>query len=249
MRSDSLNCMVTCREAVECKDTLGSTVSANCNETFEKIRNGEMLQKGSVIMICNICGRSDSECHIRKIKNMYLCPRHTTQYYRNGSFNDNTIYQPNEYIIYDDYAEIILKNKDCKEVGRAIIDIDDVDKCKEYKWHIRKSNNAQYVIASIKGSQNKKIHLHRLIMNYDGKLDIDHINMNGLDNRKKNLRIVTHSENKANNKFIGVKLVPSGRWQASICRNYKTIYIGTFDSKEDAIKAREEFIKSLQLVS
>ena len=200
-------------------------------------------------MVCNICGRTDSECRIRKIKEMYLCPRHVTQYYRNGSFDDNTIYQPNEYVIHDEYAEIILKDKNCNIIGKAIIDLDDIDKCKQYKWHIRKSRNTQYVIASVRGQENKKIHLHRLIMNYNGDLDINHINMNGLDNRKLNLRIVTHSENKANNNSIGVKLVPSGRWQASICRNYKTIYIGTYNTKEDAIKARKEYIEQLQLVS
>lgn len=200
-------------------------------------------------MKCDICGRTDLGCRIRKIKGMNLCPRHVTQYYRNGLFNDNTIYQPNEYIIHDDYAEIGLKDKDCNVIGKAIIDLEDIEKCKQYKWHIRKSRNTQYAIASIKGYENKKIHLHRLIMDYNGNLDIDHINMNGLDNRKSNLRIVTHSENKANNNSIGVKLVPSGRWQACICRNYKTIYIGTYDTKEDAMNARKECIKQLQLVS
>ena len=200
-------------------------------------------------MICNICGRTDSECRIRKIKDLYLCPRHITQYYRNGAFNDNTIYQPNEYILYDDHAEIVLKDKNCNVVGYAIIDIEDVEKCKQYKWHLRKSRSISYVIASIKGEINKKIHLHRFVLNYNGNLDVDHINMNGLDNRKSNLRIVSHAENKANNRFTGVKLVPSGRWQASVCRNYKTIYIGTFDTEEDAIKARKEFIEQLQLVS
>ena len=195
-------------------------------------------------MECEICHRKDTECKIKYVKGKTLCPKHITQLYRYGCFDDNTIYKPNDYVFYDDYAEIILRNRKHEEVGRAIIDLDDVDKCKQYHWYRRKTtSNTDYAIASIRGTVNKKIHLHRLIMNYDGPLDIDHIDMNGLNNRKSNLRIVTHSENKANNKHIGVKLVPSGRYQAQICRNYKTIYIGTFDTFEEALMARANFIK------
>ena len=191
-------------------------------------------------MECSICHRNESECRIKKIKDMYLCPRHLTQWYRYGEFNDNTIYQPNEYVMHDTYAEIILKDKNCSVVGSALIDLDDVEKCKQYKWHLRRSRRqTDYVIASVRGQENAKIHLHRLVLNYDGPLDVDHINRNGLDNRKSNLRIVTHQVNATNNGAEGVKQVPSGRWQAAYCRNYKRIYVGTFDSKEEAIKARQ----------
>ena len=78
-------------------------------------------------MICDICGRQDSECKIKTIKGINLCPKHLTQYYRHRSFNDNTIYSPNEYVIYEDRAEIILKDKECNECGRAIIDLSDVE--------------------------------------------------------------------------------------------------------------------------
>ena len=166
--------------------------------------------------------------------------------YRYGSFNDNTIYEPNQIEIFDDHAEIILKDKHCQEVGRALIDLDDVEKCRPYKWHLRKGGcRALYAIASL--PDNQKIHLHRLIMNYNGQLEIDHINMNGLDNRKENLRIVDHKTNAANNRSTGVKQVPSGRYQASVCRNYKTIYIGTFNTFEEAALARKRFIQENNL--
>lgn len=194
---------------------------------------------------CDICGRTEQECRIRTVKNVSFCPKHITQWYRNGSFDDNTIYQPNEYVFHDNYAEIILKDKNCIEVGRAQIDLEDVEKCQKYKWHLRKARNTNYVIASINGEKNKKIHLHRLIMNYYDNLDIDHIDRNGLNNRKSNLRIVTHSMNLTNNDKKGVKLVPSGRWQVVVCRNYKNIYIGTFDTEEEAIQARTDYIKNV----
>ena len=166
--------------------------------------------------------------------------------YRYGSFNDNTIYEPNQIEIFNDHAEIILKDKHCQEVGRALIDLDDVEKCRPYKWHLRKGRcHALYAIASL--PDNQKIHLHRLIMNYNGRLEIDHINMNGLDNRKENLRIVDRRTNAANNRSTGVKQVPSGRYQASVCRNYKTIYIGTFNTFEEAALARKRFIQENNL--
>lgn len=73
--------------------------------------------------------------------------------------------------------------------------------------------------------------------------EVDHINMDGLDNRKENLRIVTHSQNKANNRYSGIKKVPSGHYQASFCRNYKTIYVGTFDTEDEALIARQRAIE------
>ena len=74
---------------------------------------------------------------------------------------------------------------------------------------------------------------------------VDHINGNGLDNRRVNLRVVTHSQNLANrsitrrttNRFKGItKCKRTGKWQAKIMVNYKTIYLGTFESDEDAAK-------------
>lgn len=193
-------------------------------------------------MNCDICGRQDKDCKIRFLKGMYLCPKHVTQLYRYGKFDDNTIYRPNEIIILDDHAEIVLKNKNCEEVGRALIDLDDVDLCRQYKWHLRKGyGRNDYVVASL--PNNQKIHLHRLVLGYNGSLDVDHINMNGLDNRKENLRVVNHQKNSSNSRGTGVKKVPSGRYQAIICRNYKTLYLGTYDTFEEAALARKCFIQ------
>lgn len=189
-------------------------------------------------MNCEICGASDHDCKIRKIHGMWLCSKHITQLYRHGDFLKKTIYDPNEYIVYDDYAEIILMDKYQNEVGRALIDIEDIEKCKQYKWHLRKSLNTNYVIATL--DKTKKVHLHRLILNYDGRNDVDHINHNGLDNRKQNLRIVSHSDNARNQHGMrkGIKLVGSGRYQALITVGGHGEYLGTFDTYEDALAAR-----------
>jgi len=87
--------------------------------------------------------------------------------------------------------------------------------------------------------------VHRLIwfIHY-GELPnftIDHINGNRSDNRIVNLRDVTVQENNKNRKkkSTGVFFNKNrSKWQSYICSNNKTTYLGIFDKKEDAIKAR-----------
>lgn len=194
--------------------------------------------------ICVICGRGEDQVRIGRRGGEYLCSKHLSQWYRHHRFDDNTIYSPNEYVLYEDRAEIVLKDKNSVEVGRAIIDLDDVEKCKPYKWHMRLHN---YVIATIPNgtkSSNEKVHLHRLITGYDGaEYVVDHINRNPLDNRKANLRVVPQSVNAANNGASGVIKTPGGKYQAHVMRNYKSIYIGTCDTYSEAAALRNQFVK------
>lgn len=193
-------------------------------------------------MKCSYCERTNGDCKIKMIKGIYYCPTHLTRHYRHQPMDMRSIHDPNDIVVRYDYAEIILRDKHCREVARAMIDLEDVGRCKQYKWHLRKSQgNTDYVIASL--PNNQKVHLHKFIMGCAANEEVDHINMDGLDNRKENLRIVTHSQNKANNRYSGIKKVPSGRYQASFCRNYKTIYVGTFDTEDEALIARQRAIE------
>lgn len=81
---------------------------------------------------------------------------------------------------------------------------------------------------------------------------IDHINHNGLDNRKCNLRICTNQENICNceipkNNKSGCKGVywakDKQKWTVQVTINNKTKYIGSYENLEDAIKARQEASK------
>lgn len=164
-----------------------------------------------------------------------LCRKHISQLWRHGDFLDSTIYDSNEYITDGGVVKIILKDKHCRPVGEAIIDLDDLDRCKAVKWYARKTKNGIYAIGTV---ASKKVFLHRFVLNYDGHDDVDHINRNTLDNRKSNLRIVPHQINAANNASTGVRRTPSGKYQAFICHNYKTLYLGSFASEEEAIEYR-----------
>lgn len=194
------------------------------------------------IKVCEICGRTSKEICVGKYKDMMLCSKHKSQFFRHGKFSDDTIYAPNEYILYDDYAEIILKDKHCNEVGRALIDLEDVEKCKKYKWHIRKEKRNLYAKSHDKDDPNKTVHLHHFVLNYDGDKEIDHINHNGLDNRKKNLRETSHQTNMRNqrNGRNGVRKTPNGKYQIILTHNYKPMYLGTFDTYEEACELRNK---------
>lgn len=91
----------------------------------------------------------------------------------------------NNIEIYADHAEIILEDPYGNVVGKAIIDIDDVDKCKEYRWHSHTSTSTGQSFAR----STDRILLHRLILGISNSytVRVQHINGNGLDCRKTNL--------------------------------------------------------------
>ncbi len=169
------------------------------------------------------------------------CHKHYKQMYKHGRILERTIYDANEFIIKDDCVEIVLYDKECKEVGRTIIDLEDYDLVKDYKWTL---DGSGYAINRVGG-----IRLHRFVMNASDEFNIDHINGNRLDNRKCNLREVTQQQNcfnltnrgQGNNKRKGVSYRKDrNKWRAYIVVDNKQISLGSFDTEEEAIEARIE---------
>lgn len=188
---------------------------------------------------CIICGATDQVTRIIKSSTGELfCRKHYLQIYKHG-FTYSTIYDDNEYVTEGATTKIILKDQNGYIVGEAIIDTEDVELVKPYKWHIKKSRNTSYCVSSI---GNHKIFLHRLVTGYDGGDDVDHIDHNGLNNTKTNLRVVSHKQNLLNqhNDSNGVYQVRSGRYRATIAPNGKTIYLGTYNTFEEAKTARKD---------
>ena len=166
------------------------------------------------------------------------CNKHYIQMKRYGEILDRSIKDPNDIIEYNDHAEIVMYNKQHEETGRAIIDLDDVDKVRGYKWSLRKTG---YVISG------GGMFLHRLIMNPPDNMVIDHINHNPLDNRKENLRICTQQQNSMNkskciNNTSGITGVyfdkRRNKWMTYITYNNRRIFLGYFNTKGDAIETR-----------
>ena len=94
----------------------------------------------------------------------------------------------NDMIIYSDYAEVILCDRNGNEKARTLIDLCDIELVGKHKWHELKG-----YVAGVNG-----IRLHRLIMNAPEGMVVDHINHNPLDNRRRNLRICTQRDNARN---------------------------------------------------
>lgn len=120
-------------------------------------------------------------------------------------------------------------------------DTEDYDIIKNYYWSLDKDG---YVI-----NRNNGIRMHRLITKCPSNLKVDHINHCKNDNRKHNLRICSASQNNMNkslqsNNTSGVTgiiwLKRENKWRAAIKINGKTIIVGEYKKKQDAINARKE---------
>ena len=189
---------------------------------------------------CCICQRV---YRLRKIKDEIYCYTHYNQIRKHGCIIRYGRGSPNEFVLKVQFAEIVLYNKAHIEVARTIIDLDDVDLCKKYRWVL---NGRNEVFTDI---DNKKVKLHRLLLNPQDDLVVDHINRNKLDNRRSNLRICTIAQNNYNkglrkentSGITGVDWDKSRRkWRVQIGYDNKNHFVGRFDKLEDAIKAREE---------
>lgn len=203
------------------------------------------------VKVCSVCGITSNEKRIKfsPKANQYLCQKHYKQIYTYGRIIDpspRTTHDKNEYVLYDDHAEIIMRDRKQQEVARAIIDLDDVDRCKLYKWSCPPARSAdgrrilQYPRAK---NPHINISLHRYILGYDGDMEVDHINRNTLDARKSNLRIVPRIINAANNGGKYVYSDKRGKWKADI-RHYGKRFISPwFSNEQDALDYRDEILK------
>jgi len=96
--------------------------------------------------------------------------------------------------------------------------------------------------------------MHRLIMNAPDKIEIDHIDGNGLNNQKSNLRLATRRLNgqnrhgiKKTSRFVGVRLVPGCKkgWRSEIRIHGKLKSLGYYSTEEEAHDAYLKEIVSL----
>ena len=91
-------------------------------------------------------------------------------------------------------------------------------------------------------------YMHQLLVgDIEKGMVVDHINGDKLDNRKANLRVCTKSENQVNRRvakgrcgYLGVAK-HYGKFQARIRRNKKRIYLGRFDTAEEAAAVIREY--------
>ena len=125
------------------------------------------------------------------------------------------------------------------------------------KWYAKPYRGRVYAMSSIWNPETKKtekILMHRLIMNAVKGEEIDHRRGNGLDNRRRNLRRCTHSQNIANqgprkdNKCgtKGVRQTREGNWQAYLTFDGKLRCLGTYKKKSVAAKVYAAKVKEVR---
>jgi hypothetical protein len=153
-----------------------------------------------------------------------------------------------EYDIFGPFCKIALTQ------GKyAKVDPKDFIRLSQFRWYCNNRRHTSYAIRNRwEGKKRKKITMHREVMNTPEELVCDHINRNGLDNRKGNLRNCTQRENSLNNgaysgstsRYKGVyRNKGADKWATCIKGDGRKIHLGYFESEEDAGKAYDKAAK------
>lgn len=124
------------------------------------------------------------------------------------------------------------------------VDPEDAHYVHNHKWYLLTKGSCRYA------RKRDGSFLHRLILPTPPGMVVDHINGDGLDNRKANLRIVSRSQNQANMRkpthrrgkpcrspYKGTMPKPNGSWASKITKEGKQHYIGSFPTEIDAAQA------------
>ncbi len=208
----------------------GQMVCSSKQKITESLRNK--------IKHTECCVEGCSKSHFAK----GYCSKHYSQLYKYNRIKERTHLTKNEIVLFQDHAEVKLYDKDNDFIQTVLIDLEDVDKIKNYKWYLFKCPRGNYA----KNNKVGKMHNLILLKNSSDQVII-HLNKNGLDNRKSNLNIVTQQQKQRENKLSsnnksGTKGVwgcaERNKWQAQVTINNKTKSLGRFDNLEDAIQAR-----------
>jgi AP2 domain len=135
----------------------------------------------------------------------------------------------------------------------SVVDDSDFLLVSQYKWRVSIQRGSKYAMTSfVKNGKKITLLMHRLILSVKKTDFVDHIDHNGLNNTRRNLRLCSASENQWNQKLhknntSGYKGVsfhkPTGKFQALIQFERKKIHIGLFYTKQDAARAYNRMAK------
>jgi hypothetical protein len=133
----------------------------------------------------------------------------------------------------------------------ALVDDEDYEYLNQFKWYAYTIKKFSYVGRVIKvNGKTRNLSMHRVIMNTPKDMQVDHIDHNGLNNQKSNLRNCTLDQNRVNrtgygsSKYLGVcintlKYKDKTYKHIVACINNDGIkhYLGLFKTEELAAKA------------
>ncbi|NLH45016.1 MAG: Fis family transcriptional regulator [Acholeplasmataceae bacterium] len=130
----------------------------------------------------------------------------------------------------------------------ALVDDDDFDLLIQFRWWAVNEHNHFYASTEING---KQIKMHRFLLNPSIGQKVDHVDGNGLNNQRNNIRICNTSQNAMNSKkcadgrskYKGVWIVNKGkkkRIRAALRLNGVLISLGSFKDELTAAKAYDK---------
>ena len=126
----------------------------------------------------------------------------------------------------------------------AVVDDRDYEWLRHFRWHLSRSGQRHYAVAGTDVASGMP--MHRMILKPPDNLSIDHINGNGLDNRRANLRLATQQQNMWNrrgkrntsSRFKGVSWkTDQQKWYAAIYVDKQDLHLGRFDDEMEAARA------------
>jgi hypothetical protein len=152
---------------------------------------------------------------------------------------------------------VLLINGTMKEIqlnhGKVThVDDEDYDYLNQFKWYARKHRHDYYAArGQWNGIQTKVVLMHRIIMNTEVGMEVDHINHFTLDNQKSNLRNCTRQENLRNklpkgiSKYNGVSPIKRYYYvyKAAIQVDHKQVFLGAFKTEIEAARAYDNAAK------
>lgn len=186
----------------------------NCSNSKQIVVRGYMLTSGRT----KSCGCLRKENVIKKNQNQH---KKYNEYDLSGEFGIGWTSNTNEEFWFE---------------------LEDYDKIKHICWE-GVIQNGMRVLTGYDPQTKKQVKMHNAL----GYSMCDHVDRNEFNNLKRNLRQATYSENAMNRTIrndnssgiIGVKWHKKNqKWCADICKESKRIFLGSFNNKNDAIKAR-----------
>jgi len=130
---------------------------------------------------------------------------------------------------------------------RARVDWCDYRELRKFKWCAEWNCKTKsfYAARNCRLSSGRKTteKMHRRILglNHSDKRQVDHWNHDTLDNRRRNVRIVENRRDQSVH-GVGVEKTPIGHFQTRIKVDGRRVYLGTFETPQDAQSARERFL-------